>query len=292
MPYSWVFLSLVSAFTLATSDALTKKRLTLENEYLVAWFRLLFSLPLLLFLLTFVPIPELDLRFYGAFALALPLEIAAMILYIKALRVSPLSLTLPFLSLTPVFLIVVSYLVVGEKVSVKGCIGILLLAAGSYTLNLREMRIGILGPFRAIVREKGSVFMIGVAFIYSITSSLGKVAIEHSSALFFAVSYLTAVTVFFMPIALLMGRNKVKTFISSRQYIGLVLPGIFYSVMVAAHMTAISLTKVAYMVSVKRMSLIIGVVYGYVFFKEKNIRERLTGALLMFAGFVMVVTAG
>jgi len=73
--------------------------------------------------------------------------------------------------------------------------------------------------------------------------------------------------------------------------LSVLLPGIFYSLMVISHMVAISLAKVAYVISVKRMSLIIGVLYGYLFFKEKNIRERLFGAMLMFIGFVMVVTA-
>jgi uncharacterized membrane protein len=56
-------------------------------------------------------------------------------------------------------------------------------------------------------------------------------------------------------------------------------------------MIAISLAKVAYVISVKRMSLIIGVLYGYLFFKERQIGERLIGASLMFIGFIMVVTA-
>jgi uncharacterized membrane protein len=57
-----------------------------------------------------------------------------------------------------------------------------------------------------------------------------------------------------------------------------------------SHMIAISLAHVAYVITIKRMSLIIGVLYGYFFFKEKNIRERLFGAMLMFVGFVMIVT--
>lgn len=291
MPCTWVFLALISAFTLATSDALTKKALAHINEYLVAWFRLLFSIPLLLLLWIFVPVPKLDIEFYKAFALALPLEIIAIVLYIKALRISPLSLTLPFLSLTPVFLIVVSYLIIGEKVSFHGSIGIIFLAAGSYALNLHKMRRGVFQPFKAITKEKGSVLMIGVALIYSITSSLGKMAIEHSSPLFFGITFFITVTIIFAPIALWMARSELKSFISGRQFKGLLLPGLFYSVMIASHMIAISLTKVAYMISVKRTSLIIGVVYGYFLFKEKNIRERLLGAALMFIGFVMIVTA-
>lgn len=291
MTYTWVFLSLISAFTLATSDALTKKALAHSNEYLVAWFRLLFSIPLLLIIWIIVPVPKLDFGFYKAFALALPLEIITIIFYIKALRISPLSLTLPFLSLTPVFLILISYLILGEKVSFRGGIGIIFIAMGSYTLNLHKIKGGIFEPFRAITKEKGSVLMIGVAIIYSITSSLGKMAIQHSSPLFFGITYFIAVTIIFAPIALWLGRIELKSFISEKQFKGLIFPGLFYSVMIASHMIAISLTKVAYMISVKRTSLLIGVIYGYFLFKEKNIKERLSGAILMFTGFVIIVTA-
>src|SRR6266498_1188394 len=104
MEMQWIILTVVSAFSLATSDALTKKALSVHNEYLIAWLRLLLSLPILALSLFFVEIPDLSGGFYKAFVLALPLEILAMILYVKSLKVSPMSLTLPFLSLTPVFL--------------------------------------------------------------------------------------------------------------------------------------------------------------------------------------------
>lgn len=288
----WVIFALISAFTLATSDALTKKALKDSNEYLAAWFRLFFSLPLLVVILLFIPMPQLDKEFFRAFFIALPVEIITIILYIKALKVSPLSLTLPFLALTPVFLIFISYFIVGEKVSFWGDTGIFLIAAGSYILNISEIKKGFFEPFRAVTKEKGSVFMICVALLYSFTASFGKKAIEHSSPLFFAVTYFIALTVFFAPIALWMARNDLKNFIIEKQFRGLFLPGIFYAVMAASHMLAMKLTKVAYMISVKRLSLIIGIMYGYFLFKEENIRERLLGAILMFIGFVIVVTAG
>lgn len=287
----WVVFALISAFTLATSDALTKKALKDSNEYLVAWFRFFFSLPLLLIIWLFVPVPELDAEFYKAFALLVPLETVTIVLYIKALRLSPLSLTLPFLALTPVFLIFISYLIVGEKVSFRGGAGIFLIAVGSYTLNIREIKKGIFEPFRSISREKGSIMMIGVAVIYSLTASFGKVAIEHSSPLFFAVTYFIALTVFFAPIAFWMGRKELGVFFRGKQFKKLVLPGVFLAVMAATHMLAMNLTKVAYMISVKRLSLIIGIMYGYFLFREENIKERFLGAVLMLIGFVLVVTA-
>lgn len=287
----WVLLALLSAFSLATSDALSKKALEDSNEYLTAWFRLIFTLPLLLLIFFSVPIPRLDNDFFKAFIISLPFELLAIVLYIKALKSSPLSLTLPFLALTPVFLIFFSYFILGEKVSVYGGAGILLIASGSYLLNINAIRKGILAPMLSIKKEKGSILMICVAFLYSITSSFGKMAIEHSSPLFFGTTYFFALTIFFTPIALWKGKDDIKNFMNTGKFKSLFLPGIFYSIMVITHMTAMHLTKVAYMISVKRTSLLIGVFYGYIIFKEKNIKNRALGAILMFIGFIMVVNA-
>lgn len=289
MDHLWVLFALVSALTLATSDALTKKALQFHNEYLVAWLRLLLSLPFLYLSMLFVPIPPLDSDFYKAFIIALPLEIIAIIFYTKALKVSPLGLTLPFLSLTPVFLIIVPYILFEEKVSFAGGIGVFLIACGSYALNLKEFKKGIFEPFISIKNEKGSVFMIIVALIYSFTSSLGKMAIEHSSPVFFGVSYISALVILFTPIALYNGRDELRLIFKNGALRSSVLPGLFSSLMIISHMVAMSMTKVAYMVSVKRLSLLIGVFYGYILFKESGIWERLLGAVIMITGFVLIV---
>lgn len=281
-------MTIISAFSLATSDALTKKALSVHNEYLIAWLRLVLSLPVLFIVLLFVDVPSLDGSFYRAFLFSLPLEILAMILYVKALKISPLSLTLPFLSLTPIFLIVIPYLILGEKVSPAGGAGVLLIAAGGYMLNIGEFRKGILEPFSAIRREKGSVIMVEVAFIYAFTSSLGKMAIEHSSPLFFGATYFAALVVVLTPAALYKGRDELSAVFRSGAFKSSILPGVFYSVMIISHMIAISMTKVAYMISVKRLSLLIGVFYGYLLFRETGIRGRLFGTALMITGFVLI----
>lgn len=222
------------------------------------------------------------------FIVALPLEIASIILYIKALKLSPMSLTLPFLSLTPLFLIIISYVLLGESVSLTGALGIILLVAGSYILNIKEFKKGIFEPFIAISREKGAVCMILVAIIYSLTASLGKAAIELSSPLFFGSVFFIAVVITFTPIAFYKGKIKVKT-LNKNIVKSALVPGIFYSIMIISHMAALSMTKVAYMISVKRLSLLIGVLYGYYLFKESGLTERMSGSILMLTGFVLIV---
>jgi drug/metabolite transporter (DMT)-like permease len=225
----------------------------------------------------------------------LPIEAVTVVLYIKALKASPLSLTMPFLALTPVFLIFFSYVLLGEKVSLTGGAGILLIAVGSYLLNISRVKEGLCQPFRAITKEKGAVYMIIVALLYSITSSMGKMAIEHSSPLFFGSVYFIGLNLVYQPYGLTRGLTgqgaSLREYLSSGRYRRQIVPGIFYAGMVLTHMAAMKLTKVAYMVSVKRSSLLISIMFGYLFFREENIRDRFLGALLMFAGFILVVSS-
>jgi uncharacterized membrane protein len=227
--------------------------------------------------------------FYVALAAGLPLEVLAFVLYIRALKVSPMSLSLPFLAVTPVFLVVVAFVILGERPSLQGVGGILLIAAGSYVLNLKHFKCGLLEPVKAVFRERGSVLMLSVAFIYSFTASLVKLGINHSSALFCGIVYFTVLPVLYAPLALPRIR---RTSISRQDIIYISLAGILMAVMVLTHVLGVSLTKVAYMVAVKRTSLLVSVLYGCLLFREGRLGERSVGTLLMFLGSVTVVTAG
>ena len=132
--------------------------------------------------------------------------------------------------------------------------------------------------------------MIGVAAIYAVTSSLGKVAITHSSPLFFGATYFTALFIGFTPLALGRAGGGVRA-VDRPLVRAAVAPGLFYAVMILAHTVALGLANVAYMIAVKRTSLLMAVAYGYFMFREERVADRLAGALLMFGGFVLVVTA-
>lgn len=286
----WIPLSLACAFTLATSDALTKKALEGNDVYLIAWLRLFFTFPVVLAAQFFVPLPRLDAVFFKTFLVALPLEVVSFVLYMKALQISPLSLTLPFLALTPIFLIVVPTIILGEKVSAHGAAGIILIAVGSYTLNVKDLKKGLFEPIKAITKERGAVYMIIVALIYSITAALAKKVIEHSSGIFSAFVYNAALLISLTPYVFFRCRLQLKCYSTASNYVrATILPGVFDGISLITGMIALGIANVAYMISIKRFSLLIGVLYGYFLFKESGIRERLLGATLMLAGFVLIV---
>jgi uncharacterized membrane protein len=160
---------------------------------------------------------------------------------------------------------------------------------GGYVLNLATVKSGFLAPLKAVAKERGAVYMILVALIYSVTSSLGKLAVTHSSPSFFAATYYLALVLCLLPlVSRTTGNQRLAT--ALRRNMGLAaLPALFQAIMAITHYAAISLANVAYVISIKRSSLLIGSLYGFLFFQERQIGNRLAGAVLMFAGFVLIV---
>ena len=284
---SWFIYAFVCALSLATADALSKKALDDNTDpYIVAWVRTGYAAPFIAVIIPFIDIPELDSVFFMITFLAVPLDIIAVLLYIRAIKVSPLSLTLPFLSLTPIFLIVTSYIILGEKPDKFGFIGIILVVIGAYLLNVHTIRQGFLAPFKAIAKEKGSVLMIIVAFIFSIGACLGKIAVQHSSPAFFSVIYIFLLSLFLFIIISFKSKHFLSKSIS--RPVPFILIGMLIAIMIITHLKAVSLIEVSYMVSVKRLSILFGVLYGVMFFKETNIKERFLGATVMVSGIIVI----
>lgn len=281
----WVVIALMAGLGAATSDALLKKFFSGLTPYEMGLARLLYAFPWMALIFAFVSWPETNLTFWICVAIALPLEIAAFLIYMKALKVAPLSLSIPFLAFTPVFVILTGRIVLGEKISLWGCAGILLIVAGSYILNLSKLAAGWARPFKAALEEPGSRYMILVSFIFSITSTIGKLAVVNSEPVFFGMMYsmlLTIVMALMWPFS-----NAGSWSFLARPAAGAIL-GLVVALTVICHMVAISRIEAAYMISIKRTSLLFSVLYGAFWFREERIRERIAGAALMLAGIFLI----
>jgi drug/metabolite transporter (DMT)-like permease len=155
-------------------------------------------------------------------------------------------------------------------------------------LNAGRTSEGWLGPLRAIRSEPGSCLMLAVAAIFSITATLGKVLILHSSPLFVAAAYFPLLAVVLAPFAL--ARPRVRRELAGSPGRGALI-GFTFALMAFAHYYAIEIAPVAYMIAVKRTSLIFATFWGWLFFKEGHLRERLLGVTVIMAGVLLVALA-
>ncbi len=285
----WLFYALTCAFSWATVDALSKRGLARENELVVAWARVGYAVPFLLLTWPYINVPPLDNTFWLATAIAVPCDIAALLLYVRALKISPMSLTIPFLALTPICVLLTSFLILGEVPSNLGLSSILLIVIGIYMLNVHTTKRGLLQPIRAIANERGSLLMIAVAMIYSISSTMGKLAITHSEPVFFGLFYYIILSIAFSLVVLpKLGRCSRQIFSRPKLFLAI---GFFNALMILTHFLAMDLTQVAYMIAVKRTNILFSVLYGYFLFGEQNIAERALGSGLMLLGVLLIAFA-
>jgi drug/metabolite transporter (DMT)-like permease len=140
---------------------------------------------------------------------------------------------------------------------------------------------------RAVFKETGSWMMLIVSFVFSISAVLGKVAILHSSVLFFQMSFFAVLNLMIIVVFLLFGKIRLKTFVAYPVK-GMVAGVLFYCHIIF-HGYGIAMTKAAYMMSIKRLSIVFGVIFGGLVFHEENFLMRFLGAMLMFAGAVVIL---
>ncbi len=282
----WLIFAFLTAFFESLKDVFSKKGLRDIDEYVVSWSLRFFALLFLVPLLFFIEIPSLGNRFWPALFIGGSLNVITTIFYMKAIKYSDLSITVPMVTFTPLFLLITSPLIVGEFPNFLGLIGVLLIFLGSYTLNIKQIHDGYFAPFKALWKEKGPKLMLLVAFIWSITSNFDKIGVQNSSPIFWVMATNVFISLVMLPIMLYKSHRSRQQILT---YYKTLLPiGLFSALVSIFQMIAINMTLVAYVISIKRTSAIMSVIFGCLIFKEKGIKEKLLGALIMIIGFLFI----
>lgn len=290
--FSYIY-PILSALFESLKDVSSKMGLKDMDEYLLAWAFGFFALPFLTLPFIFLKIPSLGNQYWMAFIADGVLNVIATILQMKALKSSDISITIPLLAFTPLFLLITSPLLLGQYPTFLGIIGVILIVIGSYILNIKrhllttsKRNTDYLSPFKAMVEEHGPKLMLISAFLLSITSNIDRIGVLNSSPLFWALSMHTFTTVTLAPIILHEFQEHLK--LTGMDIRILFAVGLFSALAIVTQFIAISFILVPYVIAIKRTSVIMSVIFGYLIFKEKDIEERLIGAAIMILGVILI----
>lgn len=288
----WLPLALGAAMSAALADLSLKRFFGDLSPYTMALAHWSFPLPFLALVGFFLHWPELDRTFWLAGAAALPLELLAAFLYMQVLKMCHLSLCIPLLAFTPVFLILTGWLILGEALNFAGLAGLGFVAGGSYLLGLGpgRDRPAWWEPLAALIRDQGARLMLAVAAIYSFTSALGKLAILHSEPAFFGVFYPMAVGAS-LAAAYPFSRIRQARALKSRLVVGIFL-GVAVAVQIICQVFGMALAPAAYIIGVKRLSILCSVILGGLVLRERPIVPRLAAAVLMVTGVALIALRG
>jgi len=288
----WFLLASLTALFEACKDATGKQSLKTLDEYSVLFSFMAIGFVLMLPVLFLTGgIPPIGPNFGWAILIGGGLNILAFTLYVRALKIADLSLSVPLVTLTPLFLLGTSPIIVQEWPTWADGIGVVLLVVGSYVLNVESTQPSqsLTAPLLAMARNPGSRLMLCVAFIWSITSNFDKIGVVNSSPLFWVVSLFATIAVGMVPFVLLReGGLKAAPRRLLGQWKLLGITGAFNAIAITCQMLALTLAPVTQVIAVKRMSALVSVLFGHFFFGEKDVRSRLLGAAIMVSGVVVM----
>jgi drug/metabolite transporter (DMT)-like permease len=286
---TWFFFSLTAAIAIAARDVSIKTYEDLAPPE-IAILELFWALPCFFAGYLLVETPTLDQTFWWSFTLSIPLNIFAYILYLYAIKISPISLSVPFLAFTPVFMILTGYFILDETVNIWGGLGTGLIVLGGYVLHFKKKQANLLAPFAAFLREKGSWLMLIVAILFAFAAVIGKKAILHSSPLFFSYFFFLVFNILVLAGLFLLRRYDLRKILRHTPR-GLWL-GSLLMVHISFHGLAISISTAVYMVAVKRSSILFSVLLSRFILNEEDFRFRGLGTMLMFAGMLFITLIG
>ena len=232
------------------------------------------------------------------------LEGTAILLSYLALQVSPLSLCVPFMALTPVFLLPIGKFFLHEQISSGMIVGVFLVVVGSLVINRQLVVNGWLEPAKAILREKGSRYMLIVAMLLATTAALDKWFVTSGGDVEFALRLSRSFTLsigksvmlglFFLGLA--WWRLRGNTAGNTRDAWTkpwrvvprwIVLASFFEGVVLVLQLLAVQLTVAAIVISIKRSGILLACLLGWFMFKERGITDRVIGSFVMIAGVVV-----
>ena len=301
----WILLALLGAVTNASYFIIIKRYITTLDPKILTGVGFTCG-GLLLFAFSAIRgFPVIGQDFYSAVAITAVLNIISLSLIFKALSSTDLSLSIPMLSFTPVILIGTSYLLLNEVPSLSGVAGICIIVIGSYVLNISAGDKHFLDPVKSMLRNRGSWYMLIVAFLFAVSINFDKIALNNSDPFFGIALTVLAIGVAFVLMAAYSlnslrnislqkpakdGDQAPKSGFPAfpyRKYLPLaILIGAFVAIEAGSINVAYTLQIVPYVIAIKRLSIIFVVLYGTLVFSEHEIGKRLMGAALMVAGAI------
>lgn len=282
----WLIFALLNPVSESTRSLFIKKASGQVDPLVISWSNNL--IPFLLFPISLFFIElKFNTQFWIGFIGSGTIQIINTVLYMRAISKGDISTVMPMLSFTPLVLLFTAPILVGEFPSLLGLGGVVLIVVGSYLLNIDLKNMSVLEPLRAIIRNKGTRLMLIVATLWGISGAFDKMALNNSSV-FQYITFLNIV-VFISTTIMVVSQKKFDLRKIREAKTNLLMVSFLTTCSYILHFAAISMTLVAYVVSLKRLTGMFSVLIGSYFLQEPKMKQRLGGATVMFIGVLMII---
>jgi drug/metabolite transporter (DMT)-like permease len=289
---TWFYIALLSA-VLSAFAAITQKKVlfnrgALEFSFLLSIANLLLSIPFF-FAINY---SHLNAANMGVLFVKSVIGVGAFLCVMIALKNLNISNALPLLALTPGFVAVFAFLLLGESLKSVEVIGLILLIIGTYILESKSLK-DIIFPYSVFIKSKYHRFILYALLLFTASSIMDKLllirlnltpialtAIQH---LYFAVLF--AAVYFFYS-----AKQKLpKISLKKNDVWWIILISVLTIGYRFTQLYAVSLASVAIVLAVKRTSVFWATIVGGRIFKDENLLKRTLAVIFIVAGTILIL---
>jgi drug/metabolite transporter (DMT)-like permease len=290
----WFYLALLSAFFNALSNIARRTHGSLAQPAELAWWSLLLSIPLGVGLVLVSGEPLWTSTDYILPALAAgSINAYGGILMFRAYKYGDASAVSPVGNFLPVVLVVTSFFILGTRPSPLGLAGIFLVVAGVYYSSVSGKH-ALLHPLRQILKNRGSRAMLTWAVLMAVSTTFVKIALDSASGtylmLFLQLFEFGLISIYLL-IRPIKNRTRHGERVLKRWGWHVAAIAVFSTMSVFFQFQAMDKVDPSYVLSVKRLDVLVTVLLAGLFLKERHILRRFKGSLLAVVGAVLLLIA-
>ncbi len=242
----------------------------------------IFYTPIFIALFIMNPVIATSSAAYPATVISGLLNALAIIILFTAIKFGDVSVVVPLRSLVPIFTMIWAIIFLNEIVTFQLLFATVLVVIGSVVLHLK-------GIVNKDVCNKASILALMTAFIYSFTLIADKIGTTYIDPLKYTYLIYSIMAASLLCYFLVKGKlGEITGFLKENWK-----DSLFLSFFMAAGsmftFIAISMAPVTIVAPIFRIELILSVIAGGLFLKEKNIRMKLIGAFLIFIGIIIIL---
>ena len=204
--------------------------------------------------------------------------------YFKALQLGDVNKVVPIDKSSTILTMILAFIFLNEKITINMVIGIIGIAIGTYLMIQKKEEV------EKVVKGKAwLIYALLSALFASLTSILGKVGIENiESNLGTAIRTIVVLIMSWIIVFATKKQSDVKK-IDKNSLIFLIFSGIATGASWLCYYKALQDGLASIVVPIDKLSILVTVLFAYIFLKEKLSKKSLLGLILIVVGTLLLL---
>lgn len=284
----WILYAFISAFLAGITSILAKIGIKDIDSHVATAIRtivvLIFSWLMVFIVGSQENVSNIEARTFVFLILSGLATGASWLCYFKALQLGDVNKVVPIDKSSTVLTMILAYIFLGENITINMTIGMIAIGIGTYLMIQKKNAVQ-----KVTKGKKWLIYALLSAVFAALTSILGKVGIENiESNLGTAIRTIVVLIMAWSIVFITKKQDDIKK-IDKRSLIFIILSGLATGGSWLCYYKALQEGLASIVVPIDKLSILITVLFSYVFLKEKLSKKSLLGLILIVIGTLMLL---